>query len=240
MNLNTITWGDGRRTALLLHGITSNAAGWWRLGPAIAELGYTVVAPDLRGHGGSPKSDDHLIPSHSTDVRELADHWDVVIGHSIGGVVATVTAVSDSEWTSRLILEDPAIYLPDLSAVIVWLMADFDAEVTAASLSDLHPDWSHEDALHKAEALSQCGPDVVELLFTQNDPFDYRDAVAALAVPTLVIGAEPGRALIPTEMGQELAANPSVTFAQVMASHSMHRDAWDDFWAVVSPLLAGP
>jgi pimeloyl-ACP methyl ester carboxylesterase len=235
VQLNTITWGQGPPTALLLHGVTSSAAGWWRLGPAIAALGYSVVAADLRGHGASPKADDHLLGSHAADVLELAEGWDVVLGHSMGGAVATVAAVERPSWTRRLILEDPAIYFPDLPLAISWLLADFG--ITADELAARNPDWAPEDAATKAEALRQCGPEAVELAFTQNDPWDLREAVAALSVPTTIIGAEPSRSLVPPHFGRELAANPVVTFTQVMGSHSMHRDRWDDFWAAVSPLL---
>ena len=55
--LATTVWGNGPRRAMLLHGLTSAATTWWRVGPALAALGFTVVAPDLRGHGKSPAGD---------------------------------------------------------------------------------------------------------------------------------------------------------------------------------------
>jgi len=236
--LNTITWGDGPRSILLLHGITSNAAGWWRLGPALAEVGFTAVAADLRGHGDSPKSDDHRLDAYVEDVMALGDSWDVVLGHSVGGAVATVASASDQSWTGKLILEDPAIVIPDLGAAIAWLVADFDGEITAERIAGKSPEWPREDAETKAKALLACGPEVVELAFAQNDPWDVREQVAALAVPTTIIGADPtGAPLIPTWFGHELATNPAVTFVQVMGSHSMHRDRWDDFWAAVTAAL---
>ena len=238
MQLNTISWGEGPRSALLVHGITSNAAGWWRLGPALADRGYTVTAADLRGHGESPKSDDHTLAAHVRDVFELGERWDVVIGHSMGGAVATLASVAKQDWTSNLILEDPAIVLPNLPAAIAWLAPDFEGDITADRLEERSPEWPRQDHETKAEALRQCGPEVVELAFTQNDPWDLREAVAVLKVPTTIIGADPEQgALIPTWFGEELAANPNVTFTQVLASHSMHRDSWDEFWGVVSAVI---
>ena len=189
MDLNTIEWGSGERTALLLHGVTSNAEGWWRLGPAIAELGYRAVAADLRGHGQSPRSDDHRIASHAADVAALGPSWDVVVGHSMGGAVATVVAAANPEWVGQLVLEDPAILFPDLPAVIAWLLPDFEGPLTAAELQERNPAWDARDAAWKAEALRQCGPEVVELAFTQTDPWDFTEEVASLAVPTTIIGA---------------------------------------------------
>ena len=39
------------RPLLLIHGVTSSAANWWRLGPALAASGRRAVAVDLPGHG---------------------------------------------------------------------------------------------------------------------------------------------------------------------------------------------
>ncbi|MCB0026454.1 MAG: alpha/beta fold hydrolase, partial [Anaerolineales bacterium] len=61
MKLHALTWGDpaAERSAVLIHGVTSNSQSWIRVGPRLAEQGYYVVAPDLRGHGDSPKADGH-------------------------------------------------------------------------------------------------------------------------------------------------------------------------------------
>ncbi len=49
---SALTWGDpAARPLLLIHGVTSSAAAWWRLGPAFAASGRRVVAVDLPGHG---------------------------------------------------------------------------------------------------------------------------------------------------------------------------------------------
>ncbi|RDI64886.1 alpha/beta fold hydrolase [Nocardia pseudobrasiliensis] len=48
------------RPLVLLHGIVGNGAQWVRFGPAtaLAEKGYRVIMPDLRGHGDSAHPDD--------------------------------------------------------------------------------------------------------------------------------------------------------------------------------------
>nr|BFE86321.1 hypothetical protein GCM10020093_089220 [Planobispora longispora] len=58
MRLNTCEWGSGDRVAVLIHGIMASSRCWWRVGPALAERGYRVVAVDLPGHGGSPRGAD--------------------------------------------------------------------------------------------------------------------------------------------------------------------------------------
>ena len=49
---SALAWGDpGARPLLLIHGVTSSAAIWWRVGPALAATGRRVVAVDQAGHG---------------------------------------------------------------------------------------------------------------------------------------------------------------------------------------------
>ncbi len=48
-----LTWaGNGRGTAVLLHGMMSLAGTWWQIGPALADRGWDVTALDLAAHGG--------------------------------------------------------------------------------------------------------------------------------------------------------------------------------------------
>ena len=55
MKLHVTEWGEGPRTAVLIHGITSEGATWGRVAPRLAERGYRMLAPSLRGHGPSPR-----------------------------------------------------------------------------------------------------------------------------------------------------------------------------------------
>ncbi|BBX06315.1 alpha/beta fold hydrolase [Mycolicibacterium aichiense] len=80
---------------LLLHGYPETKRIWWRNIAALAEAGYEVIAPDLRGHGDSDVSADDVydIAAYSRDVYLLVH--DVlghdrcgVVGGDVGGVVA--------------------------------------------------------------------------------------------------------------------------------------------------------
>ena len=239
VELNTITWGEGPKSALLLHGITASAAGWWRLGPAVANLGYTAVAADMRGHGLSPKSDDYRFTSHAQDVLELGERWDVVIGHSMGAAVSLIAQAVRPSWASKLILEEPALLLPDLEFASHWILQDFGSDTTVESLLVAHPEWDRDDAVHKLQAMDQCGRQLVEQTLEQNDPWDVRELVPKVEVPTLLVGADPELGgVLPPSYGEHLANEiTAVAFRQVMGSHSMHRDRWEEFWAVVSDFL---
>src|SRR5689334_14605447 len=116
-----ISWGAERAdlpALVLLHGITSSALSWVRVGPALADR-YRVYALDMRGHGDSIKP-----PAGAYSLRQVADdalafidalrlERPVLVGHSWGG--ATAITLASGAWTrtpvpalSHLILEDPA------------------------------------------------------------------------------------------------------------------------------------
>ena len=93
---------------LLLHGITSGSATWKDVIPALAKR-YTVIAPDLLGHGQSAKPlGDYSLGAYASGVRDLLGLLEVesatVVGHSLGGGVAMQFAYLFPERCNRLVL----------------------------------------------------------------------------------------------------------------------------------------
>lgn len=80
---------------VLIHGITECRQMWTPLVAPFAE-GYDVISVDLRGHGESPEGDVYDPITLATDVAEtltaLGVDRPLVVGHSLGGVVATAFA----------------------------------------------------------------------------------------------------------------------------------------------------
>jgi pimeloyl-ACP methyl ester carboxylesterase len=80
---------------VLIHGITERHESWRPLIGPLAEH-YDVVAVDLRGHGDSPPGDAYDPLTMAADVHETVTALDLidplVIGHSLGGVVASAFA----------------------------------------------------------------------------------------------------------------------------------------------------
>ncbi len=238
MELASTTWGTGPRRALLLHGIGSNKEGWWRVGPSLAGQGYTVSAPDLRGHGASPKANRYLLADYAADVADTGP-WDLILGHSMGGAVAVTLLADDPVFAVRAVLEDPALFLPAPDVSLPMLLEDFDAPLTVGEQQRRNPTWHPEDTRIKTEALGQCGRDVVERTITDNGSWNLVAAAAGLGVPTLVLGAgiDP---ITPPELGAGLVAlNPRVTFVEIPgSSHSMHRDEFDATMDAIGGWLA--
>jgi pimeloyl-ACP methyl ester carboxylesterase len=101
------TVGDGPLVGLI-HGITSTSDSWRRVIPRLAER-YTVVAPDLLGHGGSAKPrGDYSLGAYASGIRDLMGllgyESGTVVGHSLGGGIALQFAYQFPEYCERLVL----------------------------------------------------------------------------------------------------------------------------------------
>lgn len=99
--------GDGP-LLLLLHGITSTSDAWREVMPALAER-YTVIAPDMIGHGRSAKPrGDYSLGAYAAGVRDLLGvlgfETGTVVGHSLGGGIAMQLAYLFPEHVERLVL----------------------------------------------------------------------------------------------------------------------------------------
>ncbi len=93
---------------LLVHGIAGTNAVWDELLPELAQS-YTVIAPDLPGHGESGKSaGDYSLGAMAAALRDLllafGEDRATLVGHSLGGGVAMQFSYLFPEFTERLVL----------------------------------------------------------------------------------------------------------------------------------------
>ena len=100
--------GDGGPVVLLIHGIVGCAEQWDQVMPLLAEH-YTVIAPDLLGHGQSAKPrGDYSLGAYAASVRDLlvalGHRRATVVGHSLGGGVAMQFAYEYPPFAERLVL----------------------------------------------------------------------------------------------------------------------------------------
>ncbi|MDQ2758706.1 MAG: alpha/beta hydrolase, partial [Actinomycetota bacterium] len=103
-------WGDGDRVAVLVHGLTGDPGIWFRVGPALAERGFRVVAVTLPGHGGRTAPDAWSAQVLAEAVLEQAPAAPyLAIGHSLGGYVLSV--VLDRLAPRVAVYEDPVLDL---------------------------------------------------------------------------------------------------------------------------------
>src|SRR5918992_2035532 len=93
---------------LLLHGIANSSETWERVAPLLGER-FTVIAPDLLGHGASASPPgDYSLGAHASGARDvvtaLGHDRVTVVGHSLGGGIAMQFAYQFPERCERLVL----------------------------------------------------------------------------------------------------------------------------------------
>lgn len=100
---------EGRGPLLvLIHGMAGSSATWRHVIPALARR-FTVVAPDLLGHGASAKPrTDYSLGAYASSIRDLmaalGHDRGTLVGHSFGGGVAMQTVYQFPECCERLVL----------------------------------------------------------------------------------------------------------------------------------------
>ncbi|MFH1330036.1 MAG: alpha/beta hydrolase [Actinomycetota bacterium] len=246
VRLQVRTWGAGPRRILLLHGISSSADGWWRLAGDLAHRGWSVTAPDLRGHGHSPAGDDYLLASYATDVLALGDGWDVVLGHSLGGAVAVLASTRNPAWAVRLVLQDPALILADAprAEIVRGLMECYDRPLTPEAVAEANPGWHPEDCRIKAEALRRSSPEMVRGTFEDNDPWNVLAEAAGLPCQMVLLGSDPATGVVfPVTIGEWLGTQPGVEYRMLSgAGHAAHREqaGYEVYLSAVLDALEGP
>ena len=83
--------GDGP-AVVLIHGMVNSSKHWERVALRLAER-YTVIAPDLIGHGDSAAvRGDYSLGAHACSIRDLLTTIGIdratIVGHSLGGGIA--------------------------------------------------------------------------------------------------------------------------------------------------------
>ncbi|MBO0842297.1 MAG: alpha/beta fold hydrolase [Nocardioides sp.] len=130
MPLHTLTLGESGSPVVFLHGLFGQGRNWNTIGKALAPE-HRVTLVDLPHHGRSPHPDHFDYLEMSAAVAEvLAGEPATVVGHSMGGKVAMLLAITRPELVSRLVVAD-------MSPVTYERASEFSVYVDALGSLDL-------------------------------------------------------------------------------------------------------
>jgi pimeloyl-ACP methyl ester carboxylesterase len=160
---------------------------------------HRVVSIDQRGHGRSPVAtdDDYSVPSLAADaaavIEATALDRPVVVGHSLGGVVALALAAARPDLVRGVVMVDPApIVLSDqLRAVFPGILASLETlEGRRAFVAGMFAPG--DDADRKAaivDSMTDVAGEIAVRVLADLLAFDGPSALAACTVPIVSIGS---------------------------------------------------
>lgn len=202
--LNYYDGGSGA-PLVLLHGLTSNKAAWRPLLPTL-EVEYRVYALDMRGHGKSGRAPDNHYRNvdYARDVIAFLKHFhapSVLVGQSLGALVAIVTAAQYSEGVRALILLDPPLFSYSsslqiepqrtqwVSLVAATMRGDPSFDTIVARLRAAMPDAPDEQVVGTARYISGVAPGAAEAALRDElwQGIDLPQVLQQIRCPTLLI-----------------------------------------------------
>ena len=251
------TAGPTRGRVLLVHGLSSIADSWWRIGPALAGRGWDVTAVDQAGHGGRP------VPSE-LDAGVLADAVaavhpeppDVLIGHSLGTLTVLALLERDGDgWRPTVSLEEPqsapgpeaCLALAEGIVADVGAVRAHRARVVARVRRDC-PLWDDEDVHWAVQGIAEMDPApfarrLRAMAADERLRVPVPERIAAAAPEAYVLAArgdrsllDGGSALRPADRDELARLLPAGHVIDVDGGHCLHRDAPDTWLAAVAAI----
>jgi len=201
MTLHTRHWAAAspRAAIVLVHGVAEHLGRYEHVGAALADRGFDVRGSDLRGFGksGGRRAYVENFSDYATDlVDDIATARELgvpvaLLGHSMGGLIASLYAVSTDPQPDLLILSAPAIdaELPKAKVAMARLLVRVLPKLTVSNGLDgaqLSRDSSvgeryFADPLVNSKSTIRLGIELIEAME------NARSSVHRITVPTLVI-----------------------------------------------------
>ncbi|MET9908386.1 alpha/beta fold hydrolase [Streptomyces sp. NPDC006476] len=220
---------DGEPTPLVfVHGWTANRHRWDHQMTHFADA-RRVIRLDLRGHGDSTGGGVRTIAELARDVLALLDHLKVeravLVGHSMGGMIAQTIALDHPERVERLVLVN-SIGRMAYSRGRGLLMAastlvPFKLFVAANIQRAFAPGHPREEIRAHVKASADTPREVVMTLYGAMRAFDVLDRAGEIQAPTLMIHGYHDIQLPVRQMLRMAKAYPDVVVRIIDAGHEL-------------------
>jgi pimeloyl-ACP methyl ester carboxylesterase len=203
------------KTVILFHGKNFNGYYWKDVIPMLTSRGYRVIVPDQFGWGKSDRPDTqysfHRLAEYNMELlKGLGIKQVLVIGHSMGGMLATRFTLMYPELVDKLVLENP-IGLEDYRTFVPYQsLEDVVRSEQAATYESYlnyqktyYPEWKPENEQYvKAQAADLTLPNFKEIARVNALTFKmiYEQPVCYefgnIKVPTLLIIGQADRTIV--------------------------------------------
>jgi pimeloyl-ACP methyl ester carboxylesterase len=253
MKLPVTSYGESGTPVVVMHGLFGSGRNWMTAARRLA-ASHRVFAFDLRNHGTSEHVPTMTYPEMAEDVRETIEALGVgpvaLVGHSMGGKTAMLTALTHPEVVERLVVVDaaPVSYPPQFEQYSQAMRgADLSniqrrAEVDA-QLADAVPTPGTRAFLLQNLILDDQGArwrpnlEVIEASLPQIS--GWPDGITgSYDGPTLFIYGGKSDYVQQDHRAAIEALFPQIRYEVVAeAGHWVHAERLDDFLAVLTPFL---
>ncbi|OYR07565.1 acetoin dehydrogenase dihydrolipoyllysine-residue acetyltransferase subunit [Brucella grignonensis] len=205
--LNAVWLREGeadRLPIVLIHGFAADLNSWRGLF-AGASLGHPILALDLPGHGNSPRVVPESIDDIATAVEATLSAFGVtsclLVGHSLGGAVATITAARGVVDVRSLLLISSGGLGPQVNGAFIKGLVGAKSEASivpwlkllVADESHLTKPFINATVAQAADAELRDTQEAIGARFFADgtQTFEVRSSIASLAMPVrLIFGAE--------------------------------------------------
>jgi pimeloyl-ACP methyl ester carboxylesterase len=205
--------------------MTTDSGSWWRVGPALAQRGYHVIAPDLPGHGRAQRGEYTLSGMADALVSAVPGRPALAIGHSLGGLV--LAGAVGRIMPARAVYVDPPWGQVPGQEVAAFLRTQQTWSVE--QLAAFHDRWPAEAVREKHAALARWDPETMTVVRDYPGP-------RTVPVPSLVVTAEI-LPMVDDALAERLRTEGFEVRMAPGTCHVVHNDDFDAFLAALDGWL---
>lgn len=236
--------GEGRTPIVCLHGAGASSVVWMDVVRRLAP-GRRVIAPDLPGHGQS----DPWQPPEAVSIESYRDAVGtvcatlevkraVLVGHSLGGLVALECAAAFPERVAGVVMVTSGARLPVSPRVFEVLEKDPAGFPEWLNRLGWSPATPRERVEKWAGLMVTAEPEIIRADFRAVERYDGREAARAVRAPMLILAGGDDLLAAPALSGELAALVPSATEVRLpRAGHFLHLEQPDEFHAALDRFL---
>ena len=218
---------NGNKTALLVHGYGSGINhAWEKTIELLTSNNVNVLALELTGHGESSRQNSYSFNDWITSIKNILHKTEItpdyIVGHSLGGLLAT--GIADKISFEKILLLDPFLYIrSDFIHWVTRISMRHQAKVTYRKVRKSNPTWTRQMVIDEVKSLRQWDLKTLDALDRTGKPIVER-FIKTNESKTLILKPKHSF-LIPSKFIPVLKTNKHINVEIIPDSrHSLHKD----------------